>query len=198
MKGKKEQERTLVVLKPDAVVRGLSGEIITRFERVGLKIAAIRLVMASRELAEKHYPEDREELWVGIGNKTLDNYRALDMDPKDSLGTSDAKEIGKMVRIWLMDYITAGPVLAMVLEGPHAVELVRKICGHTLPLLAAPGTIRGDYSFDSSYMANSASRPIKNLIHASGIPEEAVYEIPLWFSEEEIHSYERVEEKAMR
>lgn len=198
MKGKKEKERTLVVLKPDAVVRGLSGEIITRFERVGLKIAAIRLVMASRELAEKHYPDNREELWIGIGNKTLDNYRALDMDPKDSLGTSDAKEIGKMVRIWLMDYITAGPVLAMVLEGPHAVELVRKICGHTLPLLAAPGTIRGDYSFDSSYMANSASRPIKNLIHASGIPEEAEYEIPLWFSEEEIHSYERVEEKAMR
>lgn len=197
MKNKK-MEQTLVVLKPDAVARGLSGAIITRFEKVGLKIVAIKLVLATCELAERHYPADREELWVGIGNKTLDNYRAMEMDPKESLGTSDPHEIGKMVRVWLMDYMTAGPTLAMVLEGPHAVELVRKICGHTLPLLAAPGTIRGDYSFDSSYLANSAGRPIKNLIHASGIVPEAEYEIPLWFTDEEIHSYERIEEKAMR
>lgn len=195
---KNKIEQTLAVLKPDAVARGLSGEIIKRFERVGLKIAAIKLVMASRDLVNRHYPEDREELWIGIGNKTLDNYRAMEMDPTTSLGTSDPKEIGKMVRVWLMDYMTEGPVLAMVLEGPHAVELVRKMCGHTLPLLSAPGTIRGDFSFDSSYLANTAGRPIKNLIHASGIVTEAEYEIPLWFDESEIHSYERVEEKAMR
>lgn len=191
-------ERTLVVLKPDAVARGLSGEIISRFEKVGLKIVAMRLVTASDELVEKHYPADREELWVGIGNKTLENYKTLEMDPKKSLGTDDAKEIGKMVRVWLMDYLKEGPVLAFVLEGPHAVDLVRKICGHTLPLLSAPGTIRGDYSFDSSYLANSNSRPIKNLMHASGNVEEANYEIPLWFTEKEFHSYERVEEKAMK
>lgn len=195
---KQKMERTLVVLKPDAVSRGLSGAILTRFERVGLKIAAIKLLMASKELAENHYPDDREELWIGIGNKTLDNYRSLEMDPEKSLGTSDAKAIGKMVRVWLMDYMTSGPVLAMVLEGPHAVELVRKMCGHTLPLLASPGTIRGDYSFDSSYLANTGSRPIKNLIHASGIVTEAEYEIPLWFDKNEIHSYERIEEKVMR
>jgi nucleoside-diphosphate kinase len=198
MKNKEKMEQTLVVLKPDAVARGLSGAIITRFEKVGLKIAAIKLVLATSDLADRHYPADREELWIGIGNKTLDNYRAMEMDPTVSLGTSDPHEIGKMVRVWLMDYMTAGPVLAIVLEGPHAVELVRKICGHTLPLLAAPGTIRGDYSFDSSYLANNAGRPIKNLIHASGIVPEAEYEIPLWFTEGEIHSYERVEEKAMR
>lgn len=191
-------ERTLVVLKPDAVARGLSGEIIGRFEKVGLKIVAAKLLLASGSLVEKHYPEDREELWVGIGNKTLDNYKNLDMDPVKSLGTADAKEIGKMVRVWLMDYISEGPVLALVLEGPHAVELVRKICGHTLPLLSAPGTIRGDFSFDSSYLANSNKRPIKNLMHASGTVEEAKYEIPLWFTSKEIHSYERVEEKAMK
>ena len=191
-------ERTLVVLKPDAVARGLSGQIITRFENVGLKIVAVKLLSARKDLVEKHYPDDRDELWIGIGGKTLDNYKALDMDPKKSLGTDDPKAIGKMVRVWLMDYLMEGPVLAFVLEGPHAVELVRKICGHTLPLLSAPGTIRGDFSFDSSYLANSNKRPIKNLMHASGNIEEAEYEIPLWFTPEEIHSYERVEEKAMK
>lgn len=184
-------EQTLVVLKPDAVKRGLIGEIIKRFENVGLTVVAVKLALAQRDLVEKHYPKDREELWVGIGNKTLENYKDLDMDPKASLGTDDPKEIGKMVRVWLMDYIMEGPVLALVLEGPHAVELVRKITGHTLPLVSAPGTIRGDFSYDSSYLANSAKRPIKNLVHASGNKDEAKYEIPLWFTKEEIQSYKR-------
>jgi nucleoside-diphosphate kinase len=184
-------EQTLVILKPDAVRRGLIGQIITRFENVGLTVVAVKMVTAKRDMVEMHYPKDREELWVGIGNKTLDNYRDLEMDPMESLGTSDAKEIGKMVRVWLMDYLMEGPVLAMVLEGPHAVELVRKITGHTLPLVSTPGTIRGDYSYDSSYLANSSKRPIKNLIHASGNKEEAVYEIPLWFTKEEIQEYKR-------
>lgn len=185
----KQTERTLVIFKPDAMQRGVIGEIIARFEKVGIKIVAVKLLTAHRELVEKHYPADRKELWVGIGNKTLDNYRDLEMDPTESLGTSDAAEIGKMVRVWLMDYLMEGPVLAMVLESAHAVELVRKMVGHTLPLLAAPGTIRGDYSFDSSYLANSNKRPIRNLLHASGNKEEADYEIPLWFTPEEIHSY---------
>lgn len=187
-------ERTLVVLKPDAVARGLMGQIIARFENVGLKVVASKIMMASRDLVEKHYPDDREELWVGIGNKTLENYGQFDIDPVESLGTKDAKEIGKMVRVWLMDYIMEGPVLAMVLEGPHSVELVRKLCGHTLPLISAPGTIRGDFSYDSSYLANSNKRPIKNLMHASGNKEEAEYEIPLWFDDSEIHTYKRIGE----
>ncbi|HVZ66988.1 MAG TPA: nucleoside-diphosphate kinase [Patescibacteria group bacterium] len=182
-------EQTLVIFKPDAMTRGVIGEIISRFERVGMKIVAMKMVNAPRELVEKHYPADREELWVGIGNKTLDNYRDLEMDPKESLGTSDAKEIGKMVRVWLMDYLMESPVLALVLESPHAVELVRKMVGHTLPLISAPGTIRGDYSYDSSYLANSNKRPIRNLLHASGNVEEAKYEIPLWFTKEEIFKY---------
>lgn len=107
------------------------------------------------------------------------------------------KKIGLMIQEWLIDYITSGPVLAYVLEGPHAVELVRKMCGHTLPLNADPGTIRGDLALDSSYLANTGTRAIKNLIHASGNLEEADYEIPLWFSQEDIFTYERVEEKAM-
>jgi nucleoside-diphosphate kinase len=103
-----------------------------------------------------------------------------------------------MVRGWLLDYISSGPVFAAVLEGPHAVDLVRKITGHTLPYKAEPGTIRGDFSFDSSHLANTAKRAIKNLIHASGNLEEAKYEIPLWFSKDEICSYERANEKAMK
>lgn len=191
-------EQSLVIVKPDGVVRGLSGEILRRFEQVGLKMAAAKMTRAPKELAEKHYPADRKELWVGIGNKTLENYQKYGVDANKELGTADAYEIGKMVRVWLLDYLMEGPVFAFVLEGPHAVELVRKLCGHTLPLLAPPGTIRGDFSYDSSYLANSAKRPIKNLMHASGTVEEATYEVNLWFKKEEIQTYERVEEKAMR
>ena len=191
-------EQSLVIVKPDGVVRGLNGEILRRFEQVGLKMVAAKMTRAPKELAEKHYPADRKELWVGIGNKTLENYQKYGIDAKKELGTADAYEIGKMVRVWLLDYLMEGPVFAFVLEGPHAVELVRKLCGHTLPLLAPPGTIRGDFSYDSSYLANSAKRPIKNLMHASGTVEEAIYELNLWFKKEEIQTYERVEAKAMR
>ncbi len=192
------KEKTLVILKPDAVARGLVGEIVARFEKVGLKLVAAKLVHADRELADKHYPVSREEFIKGMGGKTVENYEKLGVDLVKELGTSDPMEIGKMIREWLADMITSGPVFAFVLEGPHAVELVRKICGHTLPLMSAPGTIRGDYSFDSSYLANTGKRPIKNLIHASGNLEEAEYEIPLWFSKEDILSYFRTDEEVMK
>lgn len=191
-------ERTLVVIKPDGVLRGLSGEILRRFERAGMKIVAAKMVSVSKELAEKHYPADRHDWIEQIGKKTLINYQKLEADVKKLLGTDNPKEIGKMARVWLLEYITSGPVFAVVLEGPHAVDLVRKMAGHTLPSESAPGTIRGDFSFDSSLLANSAKRAIKNLVHASGNLEEAKYEIPLWFSKDELISYERADEKAMK
>ncbi len=191
-------ERTLIVVKPDGVVRGLVGEILRRFEQAGLKLIAAKMVLVTKDLAEKHYPEHREELWVGIGEKTLSHYKEVEADAKKLLGTNDPKEIGKLARVWLLEYITSGPVFAAVLEGPHAVELVRKISGHTLPLKSAPGTIRGDFSFDSSYLANTAKRAIKNLVHASGNKQEADYEIPLWFEKSELVFYERAEEKVMK
>ena len=191
-------EQTLVVLKPDTVARGIAGEIISRFEKVGLKIVAAKLMVVNRELADKHYPASRKEFIEGMGNKTLENYQSLGIDVKKEMGTDNAHEIGLKIREWLVDMITAGPVLAMVLEGPHAVELIRKIVGHTLPLKAAPGTIRGDYSFDSSYLANTGRRPIKNMIRASGTVEEAKFEVDLWFTKKEIFKYERVEEKMMK
>lgn len=187
-------EKTLVVLKPDAILRGVGSEILSRFEKAGLKLIGAKMVTVSKELAEKHYPSDRHEWIEQIGHKTLANYKKLEADVKKLLGTDDPKEIGKMARVWLLEYITSGPVLAVVLEGPHAVELVRKIVGHTLPLESAPGTIRGDYSFDSSLLANSAKRAIKNLVHASGSKVEADYEIPLWFEPSELVKYKRVDE----
>src|SRR3989338_1963353 len=191
-------EQTLIVIKSDGVVRGLVGEILSRFEGVGLKIVASKMLLVNKEMANKHYPLSRVSFIVGMGKKTLENYQALGVDAKKELGTDDPAEIGKIIQGWLVGYITGEPVIAFILEGPHAVELVRKICGHTLPLLSPPGTIRGDLAFDSSYLANTAKRAIKNLIHSSGSLEEARYEIPLWFSKNEIHSYERVEEKVMR
>lgn len=190
-------EQTLIAIKPDGVVRGLTGEIITRFEKAGLKLVAAKMLTVTKDHASKHYPADREELWTGIGNKTLENYEKLEIDAIKMLGTKDPKKIGDIVRVWLLDYIVSGPVFAAVFEGPHAVELIRKITGHTLPLLSAPGTIRGDYSFDSAYLANTGKRAIKNLIHASGTVEEAKYEIPLWFEPKEIQKYKRTDENVM-
>ncbi len=191
-------EQTLVVLKPDAVARGLMGEIIKRFERVGLKLVGAKFIQVDRTLADKHYPASRTEFIEGMGNKTLENYKALGIDATKEFGHSDAHKIGLEIREWLVSMITAGPVLAMVWEGPHAVELIRKLVGHTLPLSSAPGTIRGDFSFDSSYLANTNRRPIKNLIHASGNKEEATFEVGLWFGKNELHSYKRVEEDVMK
>ncbi len=191
-------EKTLVIFKPDSVARGLVGEITSRFERVGLKIVGMKMMMVSRELADKHYPASREEFINGMGGKTLENYRDLGIDPVKEFGSEDAHEIGLKIREWLVDMITAGPVIVMVLQGPHAVELVRKMVGHTLPLMSAPGTIRGDYSFDSSYLANTGKRPIKNLLHASGNTEEAQFEVDLWFTNDELMEYSRVEEEIMR
>lgn len=190
-------EQTLIILKPDAVQRGIVGEIITRFERVGLKIVAMKMLIPEDERLTRHYPKERRDLLEGIGNKTLDNYRELGIDPKEQFGHADAYKIGLQVHTWLVDFMKSGPVIAAVLEGPHAIEVVRKICGFTLPTSAQPGTIRGDFSFDSSFLANSGRRTIRNLIHASGNKEEASYEIPIWFDQGELNSYETIHQKHM-
>lgn len=191
-------ERTLVILKPDAVERGIVGDIITRFEKVGLKIVATKMLVPSKELADAHYPKERKPFVTGMGQKTLDNYKDQGMDPVAEFGTDDPYKIGLEIQTWLVDFLTTGPAIAMVIEGPHAVDLVRKICGFTLPAAAQPGTIRGDYSFDSSSLANTARRPIKNLVHASGDIEEAAHEVKLWFTDEEIFDYDTIHQKHMK
>lgn len=190
-------EKTLVILKPSAVQRSLIGEIIGRFEKVGLKIIAAKLISPSKELLDKHYPAEREEFVKGIGQRTLDGYKELGLDPKKQFKNIDALQIGHDVRNWLVESMMTAPVLPMIIEGPHAIAIVRKIVGSTSPLQAEPGTIRGDYSFDSPALANKNGRPINNLIHASGNVEEAEHEIKLWFEPDEIYSYDNVHQTHM-
>jgi nucleoside-diphosphate kinase len=176
-------EKTLVIMKPDAMRRGLVGEIVSRLEKVGLKIVDARMVQADEELAKAHYPVTDE--WLeGVGGKSLGDYQKYGLDPMDSLGTSNAKEIGEMIHQFNMKYLMEVPVVAFVFEGNHSIEIVRKLVGSTLPVLAAPGTIRGDYSTESAIVANAEKRSIENLVHASGSKEEAEREIELWFGKQ--------------
>lgn len=160
-------ERTLIILKPDAMQRGIAGEIITRFERVGLKVVASKMLAPGKEHYHQHYE--------GIGQMiSRRGQEAFDVT---------------------LDMMQAGPVLAMVLEGVEAVEQVRKMVGTTEPKSAAPGTIRGDYAHVSFAYANDKGLAIANLIHASGDEQEAQKEIAHWFSADEIYTYEALHEK---
>lgn len=158
-------QRTLVLLKPDAVQRGLSGRIIERFENAGLKIVGAKMVWADEKLASEHYSD---------------------------LGERRGPEVKKR----MVEFLTKrGPVIALVLEGVEAVEVVRKLVGGTEPKTAPPGTIRGDFAHLSLVYGDSKNKGVPNLIHASGSLEEAKKEIELWFKENEIHSYKTVYEE---
>jgi len=181
-------EKTLLIVKHDGVARGLMGEIIHRVERTGLKLVALEFLESTKDLGENHYPHTDE--WLNkVGGRTLSDYKNKGIDPIESLGTDDPKKIGKMIKDWLIDYLAAGPVLAMVFEGPQAVKIVRKLAGDTIPANAVPGTIRGDFGFDDPELANEQKRPIYNIVHASGEVAEAKEEIALWFTGKEIHDY---------
>ncbi len=171
MSGEKGQiEQTLVLFKPDAVQRGLVGEILTRFERVGLKIVATKMVSPNKEHFHHHY----EGISQMITRRGEDTFNVT------------------------LDLMLTGPVIAMVFEGVEAVQLVRKLVGPTEPKSAAPGTIRGDFSHMSFVYADAEHKGIPNLIHASGDDEEAAKEVPHWFAESEIYSYDSVNEKFTR
>ena len=190
-------ERTFVMIKPDGVKRGLIGEIISRFEKVGLKVVGLKMFKFSRELAERFYPSE-EEWYRKVGEKTLGTYSEIGKDPKEDFGTDNSVEIGKIIKKWLVDFISSSPVVAMVLEGNRAIEIGRKLVGHTLPYKAMPGTIRGDFSVESPDLANIKKRAIINLVHASDSPETAEREIGLVFKEDEIYNYEALIEKVYR
>jgi nucleoside-diphosphate kinase len=140
-------ERTLVLVKPDGVQRGLIGEIIGRFERKGLKVVGLRLLQVPREMAERHY----------------------------------AVHAGKHFYAGLVEFITSGPVAAVVLEGPDAIAIVRRVVGKTMPNEAEPGTIRGDLGISG----------LRNLIHASDAPQTAIEELALWFGDGALVDYDR-------
>ena len=166
-------QQTLIIIKPDGVERNLIGKIISYYEEAGLKVIKLKMMQADRELIMKHYVED-EEYMKAIGQKSKDAGNPVD----------DILEYGRMIVQSLRDYMTSGPVVPMVLEGEgEAIALARKVTGFTDPTQADKGTIRGDLGNDSMAKANGEGRPTKNLIHASGNPEEAEKEIKLWFEE---------------
>lgn len=158
------KEQTLILLKPDAVQRAFVGEIISRFEKTGLKIIGLKLVKADKKLAEQHYTEEL------------------------------AQRRGQHIRDYNINFLLEGPVIAMVLEGLHAVEIVRKIVGPTEPKTAPPGTIRGDYAHSSYAHSDTNKTVIRNLIHASADANDATREIPVWFNQNELFNYKTVHE----
>ncbi len=184
----KQRERTLLLVKPDGVTRGLIGECIGRFEQRGFAICALKMIYATREQMSKHYLANAQntEWLVRVGKNTLESYEASGKDPQKELGTADPEKVGKLNIDWLVDFMTTGPIVAIVASGIGAVEMGRKIAGHTLPSRADIGSIRGDYSIDTPLLAALEKRPVKNIIHASGAVDEAEYEIACWFQKEEL------------
>lgn len=188
-----QHERSLVILKPDSVQRGLIGEIIGRFERKGLKIIAMKMVQPTRKMAAEHYDWSETEK-IASGERTLTGYREKGLKPPFD---GDPIKIAENTMRKLVSYISAGPVVAMVIEGAHAIDNVRKIRGGTNPVMADIGSITADLSIDSYFVSDDADRAIRNLVHASGNVGEAEREIKLWFKESEIVDYDLAIEKIL-
>ncbi len=176
-------ERTLILIKHDGIQRGLSGEIIRRFEQKGLKIAGMKMVQATKDTANKHYIITPE--WI----KKLGENTRKSAEKKGIKVTESDEEIAKRIHSWNSDYLIEGPIIAMVFEGYHAIEVGRKLIGDTQARTAGIGTIRGDFSVDSYEVAEQKQRSVRNLIHGSEDRESAEREISLWFKKEELHDY---------
>lgn len=184
-----QNERTFVIIKPDGIQRSLIGEIIGRFERIGLKLVALKLQIPTAEMVGKHYTIDPE--WLRkVGEKSIKGYESKGQIPP----SKDPLEVGNRVLDVLKKYMTSGPVIVMCWQGAHAVGIVRKIVGGTEPLTSDVGTIRGDFVLDSYQISDSSGRAIRNLIHASGSIEEANNEINLWFRPEELLNYRLIQD----
>lgn len=189
--GEKMMEKTLVLLKPDAVQRALIGELIARFEKTGFKVIGMKMIWADETTAGIHYADD--ETWMqSLGEKTKAAY-----EKKGKPLTETAVEVGKRIRKLLMNFLSMSPCVAICIQGHGVITKVRTLVGATAPILAIPGTIRGDYSFDSYELSDASGRPLQNLIHASDSKESAEKEIKIWFKEEELHSYKRIDESLL-
>jgi len=176
-------ERSLVLIKPDGVQRGLIGEMISKFEKKGLKIVAMKMEWPTEEQAKKHYDQP-EHAALALGEKSIAAYKEKGLEINKT-----PLEIAADVQKKLVRYLTGGPVVAMIIEGAHAIAHVRKIRGGTNPLAADVGSITADYTVDSYFIADETARAVRNLVHASGSVEEANTEISIWFSKEEIFNY---------
>lgn len=178
-----KKERTFVILKPDAVQRGLMGEIIHRLERTGLKMVALKLTMATEEQCWAHYNKD--DTWFEKkGNNIIKNRQDLGLPIE-----KDAKEYGKDIIRALVTFMTSGPIMPIILEGNQAIGVVKKIVGGTEPLTSDVGTIRGDYTLDSYELSSFDDRAVRNLVHCSDEVSEAEREMKIWFTEAEMMRY---------
>lgn len=189
-----KNERTLVIIKPDGIQRSLIGEIIRRYERTGLKLMALKMIIPTEEMAVQHYYEVGGDAWLEeVGRKARAAYEKKGM--KSPYATN--MDNGKAVMLANAKYLSSGPVVVMVWQGNSAVGLVRKITGGTEPLTSDVGTIRGDLTLDSYQIADLDQRSVRNLIHASGTTEEAEKEMKIWFKEEEFHNYRLIQEQIL-
>ena len=181
-----KKERTFVIVKPDGVQRSLIGEIIKRFERTGLKLVGLKLTILDSERIWKHYNKD--DAWFEKkGTKIVEDRKAAGLPVE-----KEAIEYGKDIIRALEKFMTSGPVVMMAWEGNQAVAVVKKIVGDTEPATSDVGTIRGDLTIDSYAIAAVDDRAVRNLIHCSDEPENAAFEIGLWFDEKELIDYRLV------
>lgn len=185
------KERTLVIIKPDGIQRNLLGEIITRFERTGLKFTAFKFLVPTREQCLTHYNKD-EAWFLRKGNRIIEDLKAQNLPVE-----KEAMEYGRGIIDTIVAFMTAGPVLAMVIEGNQSVNIVTKITGSTEPSTSDVGTIRGDLTVDSYGHSTYQNRAVRNLIHCSESPEEAEREIKVWFDEKEIVAYKTAQERIL-
>lgn len=186
------QEQTLVIIKPDGVQRSLIGEVIERIERVGFKLVALKFALPAKEKVAEHYTIDPE--WI---EKT--GRKALDADAKLGKDVSGIDPVahGGMILHKLQNYLTSGPVVIMVWQGAHVVDVVRKLVGGTEPKTSDVGTIRGDFVHDSYEISNAEGRSVRNVVHASSSVDDATKEIAVWFAPEELVTYRLVAEEVL-
>lgn len=186
-----KKEKTLVILKPDAVQRGLVGEIIKRIENTGLKLTALKLIIATEEQLWKHYEKD-DAWFLKKGERTIIDRQAIGLPIE-----KEAIEYGKDIIRALVAFMSSGPIVLMVWEGNQAVGIVKKIVGSTEPLSSDSGTIRGDFTLDSYELSSLDSRAVRNLVHCSDPLADAEREIPIWFGENEVLKYRLIAEQIL-
>lgn len=183
-------EKTLIIIKPDAVKRGLVGKIIETFENVGLKLMTAKMLRPDKEVIKNHYPGTTQ--WIKeMGEKTLASFKQSGKNVLETFKTEDPNKLGQFVYERLIKYWMEGPIIVMVWQGPNAVTVARKLRGHTIPALADSGTLHARYSFDSSPLSANLNRVVKTFVHASGSTDETEREIDYWFGETDFKSYER-------
>lgn len=186
-----KKERTLVILKPDAIQRGLVGDLLKRFENTGLKLIAMKMMVPKEELVWKHYNKD--EAWFqSKGEKLVENLKAAGLPIE-----KEAIEYGREIIGALVKFMTASPVIPMVWEGNQSVSIIKKIVGSTEPATSAVGTIRGDYTLDSYEISNLDGRAVRNLVHCTDDSSESEREISLWFNQEELINYRLIAEQML-